>query len=64
VVITAAVPGQPGHHHVNCQWGDFWIARFAEAGFEHDRQATIVVHAASTMASHFTQNTGLVFRRA
>jgi SAM-dependent methyltransferase len=63
VFITAAVPGQPGHHHVNCQWGDYWIARFAEAGFEHDRQATIDVRAASTMASRFTQNTGLVFRR-
>lgn len=63
VFITAAVPGQPGHHHVNCQWGDYWIARFAEAGFEHDREATIGVRAASTMASCFTQNTGLVFRR-
>ncbi|WP_213982364.1 glycosyltransferase [Sphingomonas sp. dw_22] len=63
VFITAAVPGQPGHHHVNCQWGDYWIARFDEAGFDHDPEATEGVRAASTMRSRFTQNTGLVFRR-
>jgi len=63
VFITAAVPGQPGHHHVNCQWGDYWVARFAEAGFEHDREATLAVRAASTMQSRFTEQTGLVFQR-
>lgn len=63
VFITAAVPGQPGHHHVNCQWGDYWIARFAEAGFVHDAEATAGVRAASTMKSGFTAQTGLVFRR-
>jgi hypothetical protein len=63
VFITAAVPGQPGHHHVNCQWGDYWIARFREAGFDYDGEASQGVRAASTMASRFTQNTGMVFRR-
>lgn len=63
VFITAAVPGQPGHHHVNCQWGDYWVARFDEAGFDHDREATLGVRAASTMRSRFTEQTGLVFRR-
>lgn len=63
VFITAAIPGQPGHHHVNCQWGDYWIARFAEAGFDHDVEATAGVRAASTMKSGFTAQTGLVFSR-
>lgn len=62
--ITAAVPGQPGHHHVNCQWGDYWIARFAEAGFRYDEEATRGVRKASTMSSRFTEQTGLVFSRA
>jgi hypothetical protein len=64
VFITAAVPGQPGHHHVNCQWGDYWIARFAEAGFVHDPDATAGVRAHSSMRSRFSEQTGLVFNRA
>lgn len=63
VFITAAVPGQPGHHHVNCKWGDYWIARFAAAGFEHDADATAGVRAHSSMQSGFTAQTGLVFTR-
>jgi hypothetical protein len=63
VFITAAVPGQPGHHHVNCQWGDYWVARFDGAGFDYDREATLGVRAASTMQSRFTEQTGLVFRK-
>ena len=64
VFITAAIPGQPGHHHVNCQWGDYWIARFAEAGFRHDEEATAKVRRHSTMESRFTEQTGLVFSRS
>jgi len=64
VFITAAIPGQPGHHHVNCQWGDYWIARFAEAGFALDGDATAKVRQRSTMGSRFTEQTGLVFSRA
>lgn len=30
--ITAAPPGQPGFHHVNCQFQSYWIRRFEEAG--------------------------------
>lgn len=63
VFITPAVPGQPGHHHVNCQWGDYWIAQFTAAGFDYDADATAGVRAASTMHSRFTKETGQVFTR-
>ncbi|HEY2358941.1 MAG TPA: glycosyltransferase [Phenylobacterium sp.] len=63
VFITAAVPGQPGHHHVNCQKSDYWIARFTEAGFKYDPEATVGARQASTMSSRFTEQTGLVFSR-
>ena len=61
--MTAAVPGQPGHHHVNCQWGDYWIARMADQGFVHEIAATTSARACSTMISRFSEQTGLVFRR-
>ena len=34
---TAAVPGQPGHHHVNCKPKDYWIDRFNEYGLEYKK---------------------------
>jgi SAM-dependent methyltransferase len=40
VVITHAIPGQPGHHHVNCQNLDYWISVFDKYGFEYDSDET------------------------
>lgn len=33
VAFSAAVPGQGGNDHVNEQWPDYWIERFASHGF-------------------------------
>lgn len=63
VFITAAIPGQSGYNHVNCQWGDYWINKFEQAGFTLDREATEGVRKSSNMWSRFTEQTGLVFTR-
>ncbi len=36
VFCTAAPPGTPGFHHVNCQPQSFWIDKFEKYGFKHD----------------------------
>lgn len=36
ILFSAAIPGQPGQHHVNCQWPDYWQAKFNEHGFYCD----------------------------
>jgi SAM-dependent methyltransferase len=33
VVFSAACPGQPGQHHVNCQWPVYWQRFFNQFGF-------------------------------
>lgn len=33
IVFSAAVPGQGGQNHINEQWNDYWIEKFAEKGF-------------------------------
>lgn len=33
VYFSAACPGQPGQHHVNCQWPAYWQALFNKQGF-------------------------------
>lgn len=40
IVFTAAPPGQDGHHHVNCQDGDYWHRLFATFGATLDYTAT------------------------
>ncbi len=33
ILFSAACPGQPGQHHVNCQWPDYWQGLFNRAGY-------------------------------
>lgn len=40
VAMTHADPGQPGHHHVNCQPAEYWIGAMAAAGFRYDETLT------------------------
>ncbi len=34
VLFSAAIPHQGGTHHVNEQWPDYWVKRFADNGYE------------------------------
>jgi SAM-dependent methyltransferase len=34
ILFSAAIPGQSGHGHVNCQWPAYWVERFKQHGFE------------------------------
>lgn len=36
ILFAAAIPGQPGQHHVNCQWPGYWQAEFNKHGFYCD----------------------------
>ncbi|MGH7029228.1 MAG: methyltransferase domain-containing protein [Stellaceae bacterium] len=33
IVFSAAVPGQSGQHHVNCQWPEYWQKMFNTHGY-------------------------------
>jgi hypothetical protein len=33
IAFSAASPGQPGQHHVNCQWPEYWQALFNQQGY-------------------------------
>jgi SAM-dependent methyltransferase len=47
VVVTHALPGQGGHHHVNEQTTDYWIGKFGLFGFKH-----VPVETAALRATH------------
>lgn len=41
LLLTAAPPGQPGRHHVNCQLPEWWEARLAWRGWAYDLALTV-----------------------
>jgi SAM-dependent methyltransferase len=59
--VTAAPPGQSGYHHVNCQPPSYWIAKFAEIGFEYDRISTQRYKAQGEGIGIWFYHNGLVF---
>lgn len=64
VLITHAVPGQKGWHHVNCQDSDYWINNFKNYGFEllEEDSKEIRKLAENDGAKHIHRN-GLLFRK-
>src|SRR5262245_54459582 len=36
VLFSAACPGQPGQHHINCQWPIYWQDLFNQRGYACD----------------------------
>lgn len=60
--LTAAPPGFPGHHHVNCQDEDYWIVLLDSHGWALDKDATQWVRANG--GHPFSTRQGLVFVRS
>jgi len=66
VAMTHAVPGQGGHHHVNCQPKEYWIEKLKEYGFEYDEEFTDklkeIAKTEGNYSPHFL-STGLFFKK-
>lgn len=66
IVLTAAPPGQDGHHHVNCQPAGYWVGLFEAYGYRLASEETIALAeawgAVLQRISHMPRNV-LVFRR-
>lgn len=62
-VVTHALPGEQGHHHVNCQTNQYWIEKFAEYGLQYNSALTDKIRKASNMERDFIRRRGLAFVR-
>lgn len=60
-IVTHAVPGQNGHHHVNLQEKQYWVDKFGEYDMLINEELTTKVKEASLMHKPFIKRTGLVF---
>ena len=63
VVMTHALPGAKGHHHVNLQKPEYWKGFMVALGFVFDDVATQKIRLASTMRREFLRKNGMFFRR-
>ena len=67
-VVTAAPPGWPGHHHVNCREESYWVDVFKYYGLIYNEELTNEFKTASKMNEHkfgdrknFFKRAGMVF---
>jgi len=65
VVMTHALPGQPGHHHVNNQPQDYWEGKLHARGYHlsRDNEHFRAIARQEVPGSYFGQS-GLVFLKA
>jgi SAM-dependent methyltransferase len=64
LAMTHAVPGQDGHHHVNCRSSDYWRTQLSAHGFSLAEEDTTRIRAlaAKDGAQHFAKS-GLIFAK-
>lgn len=65
IIFSAAVPGQGGTHHVNCQPKEYWKKLFEENGYELDEIRTDLVLYYITKFVHmgWLKNNLMIFQR-
>lgn len=70
ILCTGAKPGEPGHHHVNCQPASYWIAKFAQHGYIFDLETTTEIRMTYTtmnidrpLKKQFVKNNSMFFVR-
>jgi len=60
-VVTAAPPGWPGHHHVNCREESYWVDVFKNYGLYYDEKLSFEFKTLSEMRKNFFKRAGMVF---
>ena len=67
ILMTHAVPGQAGHHHVNCQSADYWQGVMAAIGYSLNEGLTLKTRLLAGMdaldINHY-RDRGLAFVRS
>lgn len=64
IIFSAACPGQPGQHHVNCQWPAWWQKRFNDRGYYCDDELRWRLWDDSILEPWYRQNAFVARREA
>jgi hypothetical protein len=60
IACTAAVPGQSGHHHVNCQELQYWVNEFGSRGYHLNKDESMICRKLAGNNNFFAA-TGMIF---
>lgn len=64
ILMTHALPGQPGHHHVNCKPKEYWVEKIKVKGYNLLQEDTKRVRKlAETDGAIYMAQSGLMFGR-
>jgi hypothetical protein len=63
LLMTHAIPGQCGHHHVNEQHMDYWVSKMSEFGFALDPVETLKIRDIHPVSGGWGIQTMLYFER-
>lgn len=64
ILFSAACPNQPGQHHVNCQWPQYWQTLFNGQGYACDDALRWRIWRDARIEPWYRQNVFLVFKDA
>ena len=59
VLMTHALPNQPGHNHVNCQPIEYWVHTLNAFGYTFDVDTTNEIRKVSTMLERYMREQSL-----
>jgi SAM-dependent methyltransferase len=62
IIFSAACPCQPGQHHVNCQWPEYWQELFNREGFACEDAFRWRMWSAKAIEPWYRQNLFLAYR--
>ena len=64
VLITHALPGQEGWHHVNCQHREYWIEKFITCGYTLlEDEVSIIKNLAEKEQAYHINRSALFFKK-
>ena len=61
-VFSAACPGQEGQNHVNCQWPQYWQAKFNKCGYSCCDEVRWKMWPCETIEPYYRQNCFIAFK--
>jgi hypothetical protein len=64
VALTHALPGDYGHHHVNCQLPDYWIEKLEARGFKYQSELSDRLRSTASEDAVCVRRSLLIFERA
>jgi SAM-dependent methyltransferase len=56
IIFSAAIPGQAGHLHINCQWQGYWIEKFRRRSYRASAWLREEIWNDSRIAYFYRQN--------